>query len=468
MTAKDKLQLPHVVIVGGGFGGLYAAQALDGAPVRVTLIDKRNFHLFQPLLYQVATGGLSPGDIASPLRAILSKQENVSVLMGEVVDVDPGRQQLTLRDGQLNYDKLIIATGVSHHYFGHDEWLEKAPGLKTIEDALEIRRRILSAFEEAERERDPVKRQAWLTFVVVGGGPTGVELAGALGELAQTTLRNDFRSIDPSEARILLLEGLDRVLPPYPAELSIKATESLHRLGVTVKTNCMVTEIDDHSVTVRRNGQIEQIPAKTVLWAAGMKASLLGQVLADRSDVELDRAGRVMVEPNLSLPDHPNIFVIGDLAHLAVEDGKPLPGVAPVAMQQGRYVAGLIKAQLANQNLPPFRYRNRGNLAVVGRNAAVADLGPLKFAGFPAWLAWIFIHIWFLIEFDNKLLVLFQWAWNYFTRKRGARLITGDEPFLLSSADSAGSACHWPRQTELPSQNGNGKWVPAEEILEEM
>ena len=417
----------HVVIVGGGFGGLYAAKALAKAPVKVTLIDKRNFHLFQPLLYQVATGGLSAGDISSPLRAVLSRQKNAEVLMGEVTDVDPKQQTIKLQNRQLTYDTLIVATGVSHHYFGNDQWAPKAPGLKTVEDALEMRRRIFLAFEAAEKETDPEKRRAWLTFVLIGGGPTGVELAGALAELAYSTLKNDFRNIDTSEAKILLLEGMDRVLPPYPAELSAKAKASLEHLGVTVQTNTLVTNIEDNIVTIRRGDQIEQIPAQTILWAAGMKASGMGAVLSNATGVELDRAGRVIVTPDLSVSEHPNIFVIGDLANFPHQDGKPLPGVAPVAMQQGQYVAHLIKKRLKGETLPAFKYAEYGSLAVIGRNAAVVDLGFVKFAGFPAWLAWIFVHIFFLIEFDNKLLVLIQWGWNYFTRKRGARLITNQE-----------------------------------------
>ncbi|MDP8966355.1 MAG: NAD(P)/FAD-dependent oxidoreductase [Cyanobacteriota bacterium] len=417
----------HVVIVGGGFGGLYAAKALAKAPVKVTLIDKRNFHLFQPLLYQVATGGLSAGDISSPLRAVLSRQKNTEVLMGEVTGIDPEQKTVKLQNKELTYDSLIVATGVSHHYFGNDQWAPKAPGLKTVEDALEMRRRIFLAFEAAEKETDPEKRRAWLTFVIVGGGPTGVELAGALSELAYSTLKDDFRNIDTSETRILLLEGLDRVLPPYPPELSEKAKASLERLGVTVQTKTLVTNIEDNIVTIRQGDQTEEIPAQTVLWAAGMKASGMGEVLFKATGVELDRAGRVMVAPDLSVPGHPNIFVIGDLANYAHQDGKPLPGVAPVAMQEGQYVARLIQKQLKGETPPTFRYADYGNLAVIGRNAAVVDLRFMKFAGFPAWLTWIFIHIFFLIEFDNKLLVLIQWGWNYFTRKRGARLITNQE-----------------------------------------
>ncbi len=428
MLNEAKNQSPHhVVIVGGGFGGLYAAKALGKAPVKVTLIDKRNFHLFQPLLYQVATGGLSAGDISSPLRSVLSRQKNTEVLMGEVSGIDPSQQIVKLQNKELTYDTLIVATGVSHHYFGNDQWAPKAPGLKTVEDALEMRRRIFLSFEAAEKETDPEKRRAWLTFVIVGGGPTGVELAGALAELAYSTLKDDFRNIDTSETRILLLEGMDRVLPPYPPELSEKAQKSLERLGVTVQTKTLVTNIEDNIVTIRQGDQTEEIPAQTILWAAGMKASGMGEVLSKATGVECDRAGRVMVAPDLSVPEHPNIFVIGDLANYAHQDGKPLPAVAPVAMQEGQYVARLIQKQLKGETMPTFRYADYGNLAVIGRNAAVVDLRFMKFAGFPAWLAWIFIHIFYLIEFDNKLLVLIQWGWNYFTRKRGARLITNQE-----------------------------------------
>lgn len=427
MSNQAKQSAHHVVIVGGGFGGLYAAKALSKAPVKVTLIDKRNFHLFQPLLYQVATGGLSAGDISSPLRAVLSRQKNAEVLMGEVTDINPQAQTIKLQDKELSYDSLIVATGVSHHYFGNEQWASTAPGLKTVEDALEMRRRIFLAFEAAEKETDPEKRRAWLTFVLVGGGPTGVELAGALAELAYSTLKDDFRNIDTSETKILLLEGMDRILPPYPPELSAKAQASLEHLGVTVQTKTLVTNIENNIVTIRRGEETEQIPAQTILWAAGMKASSMGQVVSNSTGVELDRAGRVMVSPDLSIAGHPNIFVIGDLANYVHQDGKPLPGVAPVAMQEGQYVARLIQKQLQGQTLPAFRYADYGSLAVIGRNAAVVDLRFIKFAGFPAWLAWIFIHIFYLIEFDNKLLVLLQWAWNYFTRKRGARLITNQE-----------------------------------------
>jgi NADH dehydrogenase len=417
----------HVVIVGGGFGGLYAAKALGRGSVSVTVVDKRNFHLFQPLLYQVATGGLSPGDIASPLRAVLSRYKNVWVLTAEVIDIDPAGRRLILCDGEIDYDTLIVATGVSHSYFDHDEWESVAPGLKTVENALDMRRRIFLAFEAAEREPVPEQRRAWMTFVVVGGGPTGVELAGALGELAHSTLKNDFRRIRPAETRILLLEGTDRILPTYPPQLSVKAEVALVRLGVTVRTRTLVTDVRENMVTMRHGDQVEHVQAQTILWAAGVKASLMGRVLVERTDAQLDRAGRVLVGPDLTIPGHPNVFVIGDLACFTHQAGKPLPGIAPVAMQQGRYVANLITVRLKGKSLPPFRYRDKGSLAVIGRNAAVANFGVLRFNGFLAWLVWVFVHILYLIEFDNKLLVLIQWAWNYFTRKRGARLITGED-----------------------------------------
>ncbi|HEY9647973.1 MAG TPA: NAD(P)/FAD-dependent oxidoreductase, partial [Chroococcidiopsis sp.] len=410
----------------------------DNPSVTVTLIDKRNFHLFQPLLYQVATGTLSPADISSPLRGILSKNKNVQVLMDEVIDLDPQEKTLITRSQTLSYDSLIVATGVSHHYFGNDHWKPTAPGLKTVEDALEMRRRIFMAFEAAEKEADPEQRLAWLTFVIVGGGPTGVELAGAIAELAYNTLKSDFRNIDTSETKILLLEGMDRILPPYPPDLSAKAQGSLEKLGVTVLTKTLVTNIADDVVTAKQGDRIEQISAKTVLWAAGVKASEMGAVLAERAGASLDRAGRVIVEPDLTLPNHDNIFVIGDLAHYAHQGDKPLPGVAPVAMQQGQYVAQLIRRRLAGQTTPAFRYEDGGSLAVIGQNAAVADLGFVKFSGPIAWFVWVFAHIYYLIEYDNKLIVMLQWGWNYFTRNRGARLITGEGTLMQVDMDANG------------------------------
>lgn len=452
MVQNDK---HHVVIIGGGFGGLYTAKALKDENVKVTIIDKRNFHLFQPLLYQVATGGLSPGDIASPLRGILSAHKNTVVLKAEVIDIDPKAQEVILRDDTLQYDTLVVATGVSHHYFGNEQWAEYAPGLKTIEDALDIRRRILLAFEAAERETDPEQRRAWMRFVVVGGGPTGVELAGALAELSHTTLKEDFRSINPAEVEILLLEGVDRVLPPYPTDLSANAQKSLDKLGVTVRTETLVTDIQADQVAIRKGDETEVIKTRTVLWAAGMKASPMGRILAEKTGVELDRAGRVMVEPDLTVANHPNIFVIGDLANFSHQGDKPLPGVAQVAMQGGSYVAETLKQRPRGQKLLPFKYFDKGNMAVIGRNSAVAESFGLKISGFPAWLAWVFIHIWYLVEFDNKLMVMFQWAINYFTRKRGARLITGQDPFPLVGhepikADTAGmNALKYAEEVEI-------------------
>ncbi|MFB2645458.1 NAD(P)/FAD-dependent oxidoreductase [Raphidiopsis sp. BLCC-F218] len=417
----------HVVIVGGGFGGLYAAKALAKTNVNVTLIDRRNFHLFQPLLYQVATGALSPADISSPLRSILSKNKNTTVLLGEVNDINPEDQTVMVGDEAVPYNTLIVATGAKHSYFGKDNWERCAPGLKTLEDAIEMRRRIFTAFEAAEKETDGVKRRAFLTFVVVGGGPTGVELAGAIAELARKTLKEDFRNIDTSETRVLLLEGLDRVLPPFAPELSQTAAESLAALGVEVQTKTLVTNIEDDIVTVKQGDEVKTIAARTVLWAAGVSASPMGKVLMAKTQAECDRAGRVIVEQDLSIKGYSNIFVIGDLANFCHQNGKPLPGVAPVAMQEGEYVAKLIQNRLLGEATPPFNYVDMGSLAMIGQHSAVVDLGFIKIRGFLAWLFWLFIHIYFLIEFDNKLVVMIQWMWSYFTRNRRARLITGKE-----------------------------------------
>ncbi|MEL6495158.1 MAG: NAD(P)/FAD-dependent oxidoreductase [Cyanobacteria bacterium J06623_7] len=423
---KDtQTKLPHVVIVGGGFGGLYAAKSLKNAPVKVTLIDKRNFHLFQPLLYQVATGTLSPADIASPLRVVLSKHKNTQVLLDKVVDIDPEAKKVHLEDRDaLDYDALIVATGVSHHYFGNDQWQDDAPGLKTVEDALEMRRRIFMAFEAAEKETDPVKRQALLTFVVVGGGPTGVELAGAIAEIAHQSVKEDFRDIDTTQAKVLLFEGMDRILPPYAEECSVKARQSLEQLGVDVQTKTLVTNIGDNCVTYRQNDAEHSVNAHTILWAAGVRASFMGKVLAERTGAELDRAGRVVVEPDLSIKDYPDVFVIGDLANFPHQGERPLPGVAPVAMKEGEYVADLLAKRFIGVKVKSFSYKDLGSMAVIGQNKAVADLGFARFSGFVAWIVWIFAHIYYLIEFDNKLVVMIQWAWNYVTQGRGARLIT--------------------------------------------
>jgi len=449
MLKETQQQAPHhVVIVGGGFGGLYAAQTLAKAPVKVTLIDKRNFHVFQPLLYQVATGGLSAGDISSPIRAVLNRQKNTEVLMGEVTSIDTEEQKVILRHREINYDSLIVATGVSHQYFGNDDWAQKAPGLKTVEDALEIRRRIFIAFESAEKETDPEKRKAWLTFVLVGGGPAGVELAGALGELAHGTLKEDFRNIDTSEARIILLQSPDRILPTYPPKLSAKAQADLEKLGVTVQTGARVTNIDNNVATVRRGDVVEEIQARTILWAAGMKASGMAKVLAESAGAELDRGGRVMVTPEFKVPGRENIFVIGDLANYSHQDGKPLPGVAPAAMQSGQYVGRLIKAKLKGETIRPFHYLDWGSLAVIGKHAAVVDFGFIRLSGFLAWIVWMFIHVFYLIEFDNQLIVMIQWAWSYFTRSKGARLITtpGEQPVIILDDDLNCDTCNYGQQ----------------------
>lgn len=407
---------PHVVVLGGGFGGLEAARALAGTSVRVTLVDRRNHHLFQPLLYQVATAGLSAPDIAAPIRRILWRTPNVTVLLAEATGIDVGQRTVLLSDGLVPYDFLIVATGATHSYFGHDEWAAHAPGLKTLEDALELRRRILLAYEQAEREEDPERRRQWLTFVVVGAGPTGVELAGALAEIARHTLARDFRRIDPRSARVILVEGTSRVLPPYPAELSDSARLQLERLGVQVWTGAMVTGVDAHGVELGG----DRIAARTVLWAAGVQASPLGRTLG----VPLDRAGRVRVTPELTLPGRSDVFVVGDLSALE-QDGKPVPGVAPAAIQMGRHAARNVLRATRGEPLRPFRYVDKGTLATIGRSAGVAVLGRVKLTGFVAWLAWLFIHIFFLIGFRNRIMVLIDWAWSYVTFQRGARVITG-------------------------------------------
>ncbi len=418
----------RVVIVGGGFGGLYTAKRLRKAPVDVTLVDRRNFHVFQPLLYQVATGGLSPADITSALRWTLRRQKNTRCWLGEVVDIDLAGRRVVLSDGELEYDLLVVAPGARHHYFGHDEWERRAPGLKTIEDATEIRSRVLRAFEMAERQPADAERDGWLTFAVVGGGPTGVELAGAIAELARHSMVRDFRAVDTRRARIILIEATDRVLPGYPSGLSHRARRSLERLGVTVRVATRVTDIQREAITVQRGDGSERIPSRTVLWAAGTQGSPLGRRLADASGAELDRLGRVVVEPDLTLPGHPEVFVIGDLAHFAHQTGEPLPGIAPVAMQQGRHVADTIRRRLAGRPVRSFRYFNKGELATIGRAAAVANFGRVRFSGYPAWLLWLFVHLMYLVEFENRVLVFFQWAWNYISWNRGARLIAHGTP----------------------------------------
>jgi NADH dehydrogenase len=422
----------RVAILGGGFGGLSAALRLKRAPVQVTLIDRCNYHLFQPLLYQVATGALSPANIASPLRNVLKKQKNTRVLLGEAIGIDATKRRVILSDGVVDYDTLVIATGSSHQYFGHDEWAQFAPGLKTVEDATHMRRSILLAFEAAEREQNQEKLRAWMTFVIAGAGPTGVELAGTLGEIANDTLRHDFRNIDPSKARIILVEGADRVLPSYPVGLSAAAKRMLERLGVTVRTSAIVTDVTKESVTIRGGGGSETIPTRTVLWAAGVLASPLGRILSEETGATLDKAGRVIVEPDLSIPGHPEIFVIGDLSNFSHQTGKPLPGVAQPAIQQGRYVANAIAGRLRGEKKSgAFHYWDKGNLATVGRAAAVADLNWLRLSGLSAWLIWIFVHLMYIVEFKNRLLVMVQWAGLYITYDRTARLITGKSPLPL-------------------------------------
>jgi NADH dehydrogenase len=413
----DKATLSHVVIVGGGFGGLNAARALADRPVRVTLLDQRNYHLFQPLLYQVATAALNPSDIATPLRSILRKATNITVLLAQVEKVDLANRRLVLDRGEIAYDILVLAVGAGHSYFGHDEWQVLAPGLKTLEDALEIRRRVLLAYEAAERERDGAEQRALLTFVVIGGGPTGVELAGALGEISRQTIARDFRLIDPTKARIVLLEGGPRILSTFPESLSRRAEDALGRLGVEVRTTAIVTRVTADAVWLGG----EQIRARTVLWAAGVAGAPLARTLG----VPVDRSGRVLVEPDLSIPGHPETFVIGDVCAFLHQTGAPLPGVAPVAIQQGRAVADNLLRRLRGQPTRPFRYRDRGSMATIGRAAAIAVVGRLQLSGLVAWLAWLFVHIAFLIGFRNRFLVLFQWAWAYVTWQRGARLITG-------------------------------------------
>ena len=441
--SRRSAPLHRVVIVGGGFGGLRAVRALRHAPVAVTLIDKRNFHLFEPLLYQVATGALSAAEVATPLRGIVKRQRNARVLLGEVVDVDVARRRLVLgglasgsAGGEVPYDSLIVAAGAQHAYFGHDEWEERAPGLKTLEDALELRRRLLLAFEAAEEEPDAARRAAWLTFVVVGGGPTGVEMAGQIAEIARETLPRDFRAIDPREARVVVVEMGDRPLRMYHPHLSEAARRSLNGLGVSVRTGSQVVDIDDQFVTVMGpDGGRERVETRTIVWAAGVQASGLGALLARATGAPLDRSGRVGVEADLTLPGHPEVFVLGDMVSLAdPRTGRPLPGVAPVAMQQGRFAAATIVARLRGGERPgAFRYRDKGDLATIGRGRAVAQIGPVRMAGLPAWLAWVGIHLVYLVGVQNRLIVLTRWSIGVLTGGRGARVIwsrgaTGSDP----------------------------------------
>ncbi len=434
--ARETTKLPHVLILGGGFAGLYAAKRLRSASVRVTIVDRRNHHLFQPMLYQVATAGLNPSDIASPIRSILRRSENTEVLLADVRDVDVDTRTVHFTDGgSADYDYLVVATGAHHSYFGHDEWEPLAPGLKSLDDALEIRRRVLLAFEYAERETDPVRRHAYLTFVIVGGGPTGVEMAGAVAEIRRYALRRDFRHIDPGEATVMLLEGGPRLLPTYPPSLSDQAKQKLRRLGVEVRTETMVTDIRPGSV----NAAGWVIPTQTVIWAAGNTASPVVQSLG----APLDRMGRAIVEPDCTIPGHPEVFVLGDAAAFHHQEGGPLPGICPVAIQMGEYTGAVIEGDLAGRPRRAFKYWDKGQLAVIGRGQAVADIWKLHFGGFIAWLVWIFVHVFFLIGFRNRVSVLLQWAWSYFTYSRGARLITGEDQTPRNALEPAG----WPAST---------------------
>ena len=414
---------PHVVIIGGGFGGLETARRLAKAPVQVTLLDRRNHHLFQPLLYQVATGALNPSDIAYPIRAVVAKQKNVRVLLAEALAIDPDKRTVTLDGGELHYDYLVVATGATHSYFGKDQWAKIAPGLKSVEDALEIRRRVFLAYEAAERESDPVAQREWLTFAVIGGGPTGVELAGALGEIGLLTLKKDFRSIDPTSVRVVLFEGKDRLLLAYPPKLSAAAKQSLENRHVDVRLNAMVTSLDDRGVTVKTAQGEERFGVRTILWAAGVQASPLAAFL----NVPRDRSGRVIVNPDLSIPDRPEVFVIGDLAKMMVSPTEEVPGVAQGALQGGRHVAKIIAREATGQTAtrPAFRYHDKGNMAAVGRSEAVVATKSVAIHGLIAFFAWWAVHIFFLVGFRNRVLVMLNWMWSWLTFQRGARLITG-------------------------------------------
>ena len=419
-----------VIIIGGGFGGLSAAQHLHSNLVDVTLIDRRNYHLFQPLLYQVATGSLSAGEVASPLRSVLSRQKSTRVWLGTVVDIDPDSKRVFLADGAIvPYDTLIVAAGSQTSYFGRNEWQEWAPGMKSVEEATAIRHKILYAFEVAERLSDPAQRRSWLTFVIVGAGPTGVELSGAIAEIARQTLKNDFRSIHPEEAQIILLDGAPRVLMPFPDDLAEKAGRTLAKLGVEVRCGAMVKNVDKEGLTIESGGRTDSIAAKTVVWAGGITASPLGKSLASHTKAETDKGGRIKVKPDLTIPGYPDIYVIGDLASAVDEKGKPLPGVAQVAMQGGAYAAKAILRKVKSQSAPPpFRYFDKGTLAVIGRWAAVADVFGVHISGFLAWLVWAFVHVTYLVSFQSRILVFIQWAIQDLTFSRGARLVTGSAP----------------------------------------
>jgi NADH dehydrogenase len=427
---------PRVVVIGGGFGGLQAVKALHGAPVDITLIDRRNFHLFQPLVYQVATGALSPGEIAAPLRWIFRREKNVRVVLAEVTELDLDAREVVVQPPfdeaapeRVSYDTLIVAGGSAYSYFGHDEWREPAPEVKSLESALDVRRRILEAFEAAELEEDPERRAAWLTFAVVGAGPTGVELAGQIGELARDTLPRDFRAIDPRQGRVLLIEQADRVLTAFPERLSHRAERALEQIGVTPVLGHLVVGVDDDGVTIQGSDGSRRVPARTVIWAAGVQASSLAAALAAPTGAQLDRTGRVTVNPDLSLPGHPEVMALGDMVRVADArgEGVELPGVAPVAMQQGRYAARVVRDRLRGRTTPPFHYLDKGNLATIGRAKAVADIHGLRLSGFFAWVTWLVVHLFYLVGFQNRVLVLIRWAISFVTRGRGARLITQGE-----------------------------------------
>ena len=427
---------PRVVILGGGFAGLKAARVLRKAPVDITLIDRRNFHLFQPLLYQVATGGLSPANIAGPIRSILRRQKNCSVRLGEAIGIDQESQQVVLKDGRVDFDWLIVATGATHSYFGNDQWQEWAPGLKTVEDATRIRRKVLHAFEMAEREDDPEERKRHLNFAVIGAGPTGVELAGAIAELRRHTLKHDFRNIDPSEARVILIDMQDRVLSTFDPTLSSKARNSLEKLGVELQLKTRVVDIKESSLTIEKDGEPSHIATRSVIWAAGVQASPLAKVIADSTGSPTDRAGRLQVRPDCSLEDCDNIFAIGDIACYLDQHNNPLPGMAPVAIQQGEFVAKLIRRRLKDpQATLEFQYQNPGQLATIGRSAAVAEIGPRRFSGYFAWLVWLVVHLMQIVQHQNRVLVFVQWAWSYMTFNRSARLITENQEDLNASEE---------------------------------
>ncbi len=438
-----------VVVIGGGFGGLYAVKELQKTGAEIVLLDRSNVHLFQPLLYQLATGALSSGDIAAPLRAVFSGKRNVEVVLGEAIDFDLGRRKVITTDSEIGYDTLIVAAGSETNYFGHDEWREHALGLKSMDEAVEIRRRVFFAFEEAEKESVPERRKEWLTFAIVGAGPTGVEVAGALAEISRDTLRHDFRCIDPAEAQIILIDGLDRVLPTFPAELSAAAERDLAKLGVRFRPKTMVKQVGNGQLVIQaQGGAQEELRAHTVIWAAGVKANPLARTLAHRAGVMPTRGGQVPAEPDCTLPGHPEVFVIGDLAALTnPQTGKPLPGLAAVAMQQGKYVAQAISARREGRSIGPFQYNDRGNLATIGRNRAVADLGRVRFDGFPAWTLWLFVHLMYLVQFSTRALVLLQWGIQYFTRNRGSRIVNRPEELIAEAR--ANRARELPREPRV-------------------